>query len=45
MQPNEQPAGDDDAAKAIRCLAIEAAIFIGIPLAAAVIAALTIGLR
>ncbi len=45
MTQEQSPAGGDDAAKAIRFLAIKAAIFIGIPLAAAVIAALVIVLR
>ncbi len=45
MQPDDRPSGDDDAAKALRFMAIKAAIFIGIPLAAAAIAALAIVLR
>jgi hypothetical protein len=43
-EPTDKSPGDD-AGKALRFMAIKAAIFIGIPLAAAIIAALTIVLR
>ncbi len=43
--PTQQPKDRAEAAKAIRFLAIKAAIFIGIPLLAAVAAALAIVLR
>jgi hypothetical protein len=42
MQPDQKPAADADAARALRFMAIKAAIFIGIPLIAAAIAAVVI---
>ena len=40
-----KPSSGNDAAQAVRFMLLKAAIFIGIPLAAALIAALTIILR